>query len=75
MIQSMAQVGVVLEDTKYLEAAIRAADFILEHMTVASEDSNLRLLHSWRHGEAKLNAYLDDYSYLANACTTLYECT
>lgn len=75
MIQSMAQVGVVLEDTKYLEAAIQAADFILEHMTVASEDSNLRLLHSWRHGQAKLNAYLDDYSYLANACTTLYECT
>ena len=32
-----------------------------------------RLLHCWRHGQAKLDAYLDDYAYLANALVTLYE--
>ena len=32
-----------------------------------------RLLHSWRSGQAKLDAYLDDYACLANALVTLYE--
>jgi hypothetical protein len=36
-------------------------------------DDNGRLLHCWRHGKAKLAAYLDDYAYLANAMVTLYE--
>ena len=31
------------------------------------------LLHCWRGGEAKLNAYLDDYATLTNALVTLYE--
>jgi uncharacterized protein YyaL (SSP411 family) len=34
-----------------------------------------RLLHTWRHGRAKLDAYLDDYAYLVNALVTLYEAT
>jgi uncharacterized protein YyaL (SSP411 family) len=34
-----------------------------------------RLLHTWRHGKAKLDAYLDDYSYLISALVTLYEST
>ena len=32
-----------------------------------------RLLHSWRNGHAKLDAYLDDYAALANSLVTLYE--
>ena len=34
-----------------------------------------RLLHTWRDGTAKLDAYLDDYACLANALVTLYEAT
>ena len=34
-----------------------------------------RLLHTWRGGKAKLDAYLDDYASLANALVTLYEAT
>ncbi|MBA60806.1 MAG: thioredoxin domain-containing protein [Planctomycetaceae bacterium] len=75
MIQSMAQAGVIFKQSRYLQAAIRASEFILEYMTTDSSDDSVRLLHSWRNGKAKLNAYLDDYSYLANAYTTLYECT
>ncbi len=37
--------------------------------------TDARLLHTWRQGKAKLDAYLDDYSYLINALTTLYEAT
>jgi uncharacterized protein YyaL (SSP411 family) len=69
MIDSMARAAGVLGEPKYLAAAQRAARFILEQMS--REDG--RLLHSWRHGQAKLDAYLDDYTYLINAFVTLYE--
>ena len=34
-----------------------------------------RLLHTWRAGKAKYDAYLDDYAALANALVSLYEAT
>ncbi len=69
MIDSLAQAAGVLEEPRYLAAAQRAATFILEHLR--RDDG--RLLHSWRHGKAKLDAYLDDYTCLANALVSLYE--
>ena len=71
MIDSMARAGAILGKDRYLNAANAAADFILAEMR--RDDG--RLLHSWRHGEAKLDAYLDDYCYLINALITLYEAT
>jgi uncharacterized protein len=32
-------------------------------------------LHSWRNGQAKFDAYLDDYACLGNSLVTLYEAT
>ena len=32
-----------------------------------------RLLRSWRNGEAKLQAYLDDYAFCAEALIALFE--
>ena len=55
----------------YIAAATRAADFILTKMT--RDDG--RLLHSYRHGRAKLDAYLDDYASFTNALVSLYEAT
>src|SRR6185295_7735045 len=49
--------------------AEKAANFILTKMS----RSDGRLLHTYRHGEAKLDAYLDDYAYLVNSLVTLYE--
>jgi uncharacterized protein YyaL (SSP411 family) len=71
MIDALARAGVVTGQPHYLEAASRAATFILQKMV---RDGG-RLLHTWRHGTAKLDAYLDDYAYLANALLTLYEAT
>jgi len=34
-----------------------------------------RLLRTWKDGRAKLNAYLDDYAFLANALIDVYEGT
>jgi hypothetical protein len=46
-----------------------AAKFILH--SLRREDG--RLLHTWRNGVAKLDAYLDDYASLANALVSVYE--
>jgi len=51
-----------------LESARRAADFVLAHL--AKDD---RLLVSYRAGKAHLNAYLDDYAFLARGLVDLYE--
>lgn len=71
MIESMARAGAALGEPRYLAAAEKAASFLLEEMQ--GEDD--RLLHSWRHGEAKLTGYLDDYTALANGLVSLYEAT
>jgi uncharacterized protein YyaL (SSP411 family) len=71
MIDSMARAGSVLDEANFIEAAIRAAEFILQSM----RRKDGRLLHTWRRGQAKLDAYLDDYAYLANAFVSLYEAT
>jgi len=69
MIESMARAAGVLDEPRYLQAAAGAAEFVLREM---SRDDG-RLLHCWRHGQAKLDAYLDDYAYLINSLVTLYE--
>ena len=69
MIDALAQAAGVLDEPRYLEAATRAAEFILSNM----RRPDGRLLHTWRGGQATLDAYLDDYSCLANALVTLYE--
>ncbi|MEK6247847.1 MAG: thioredoxin domain-containing protein, partial [Planctomycetales bacterium] len=71
MIEAMARAGAVLNLPRYLEAAEAASQFIYDELRT----DNGRLLHSWRNGLARLDAYLDDYSAMLNALVTLYECT
>ena len=71
MIDTMARAGAVLGESRYIDAAVQAADFLLK--ALRREDG--RLLHTWRHGKAKLDAYLDDYANLANGLVSLYEAT
>jgi uncharacterized protein YyaL (SSP411 family) len=68
-IDALARSGAALPEPRYTAAAGAAADFLLEHLR--REDG--RLLHCWRAGRAKHNAYLDDYAGLGNALLTLYE--
>jgi uncharacterized protein YyaL (SSP411 family) len=69
MIDAMARVGAGLDEPEYVIVADDVASFILSRM--CREDG--RLLHSWRNGHAKLDAYLDDYAALANGLVSLYE--
>jgi uncharacterized protein YyaL (SSP411 family) len=71
MIRAMAAGGAILGEDRYLLAATRAAEFILDQM----QDADGRLLHSWRAGQAKLPAYLEDYACLALGLVALYEAT
>ena len=71
MIAALALGGRVLGDDRYLEAAGRAAGFILDQM----RRRDGRLLHTYKDGQAKLDAYLDDYAGLIDGLTRLYEST
>ncbi len=69
MISALAEAGAVLERPDYLEAATRCAEFVLGSL----RDGDGRLLRTWKDGQAKLNAYLEDHAYLLEALLTLYE--
>jgi uncharacterized protein YyaL (SSP411 family) len=69
-IDSMARAAAALGEPRYVAAAVAAAEFVLREMQQEG-----RLLHTWRHGRAKLDAYLDDYTALANSLVTVYEAT
>ena len=62
MIDALARAGAALDEPRYAAAATKAADFIRQNL----RRPDGRLLHTWRHGKAKLDAYLDDYACLAN---------
>ena len=70
MIASLAKGSAVLDEPKYLDAAVRAAEFVLGRM-----QQNGRLLRSYRKGRTHLMAYLDDYAFLIDAVLWLYEVT
>lgn len=71
MIEAMAIAGAVLDEPRYVAAAARAAEFLLKAMRTADGE----LAHSWRLGQARIAAYLDDYACLAAGLVALYEAT
>jgi uncharacterized protein YyaL (SSP411 family) len=72
MIAGFALAAQVLDQAAYADTAARAADFLLTRMRAPDG----RLFRTWSDGSpAKLNAYLEDYTYLVDALVTLYEAT
>jgi uncharacterized protein YyaL (SSP411 family) len=69
MIGPLAEASRILGDDRYLEAARRAAAFLLDRMR--TDDG--RLLHAYKDGQAKFNGYLDDYANLIDGLTRLFE--
>jgi uncharacterized protein YyaL (SSP411 family) len=68
---ALADAGAVLRRDDYLDAARTAAGFVLEQM----RDEDGRLLRTYKDGDARLNAYLEDHAFLLEALLTLYEAT
>lgn len=69
MIAAMAMGYRILKDKRYLQAAERATDFILQNLR--REDG--RLLARYRDGEAIYPAYAADYAYLIWGLIELHE--
>jgi len=70
MIASMAYAGAVLGEKKYVEAAERAAAFVLDALRVEG-----RLMRYGRTGRVVGKGYLDDYAFMIQALVGLYEAT
>jgi uncharacterized protein len=68
-IAALAEAGAVLGREDYLAAARGCADFVLGSL----RDGNGRLLRTYKDGDARLNAYLEDHAFLLEALLTLYE--
>jgi uncharacterized protein len=72
MIGAFAQAAQALDDSAYATIAARTTEFLLKTMRAGGG----KLLRTWSAGsEPKLNAYLEDYSYLVDALVSLYEAT
>ncbi len=77
MIAGYAVAGQCLEEPKYTQAAAKAADFVLTKMR--TKDGRLLRTYGVRPGtttgEARLNAYLDDYAYFIHGLLCLHDAT
>jgi uncharacterized protein YyaL (SSP411 family) len=72
MITALARAGAVLDQPRYTQAAVRAADFMWGRMRTADG----KLFRTYHAGsEPKLNGYLEDYAFLLEASVELYEAT
>jgi uncharacterized protein YyaL (SSP411 family) len=71
MISALADAGATLERADYIDAAATCAAFVLGEL----RGPDGRLLRSWKDGQAKLNGYLEDHAFLAEALISLYEAT
>jgi len=71
VIAALAQAARVLGDATYVQAAERAVRFILTKMT----DSDGRLLHRYRDGEAGIRGSVDDYAFFVHGLIEMYETT
>ncbi|MCP4940990.1 MAG: thioredoxin domain-containing protein [Planctomycetaceae bacterium] len=71
MISGLADAGRILDRKDYIQAAANAANFILAELKTEQG----RLLRSYAAGEAKLNAYLDDYAFLVSGLIALHRAT
>jgi uncharacterized protein YyaL (SSP411 family) len=69
MIAALARASQVFGGEKYLQAAVKAADFVLAKMRIADGT----LLHRYAKSEAAVEAFLDDYAFLAWGLIEVYE--
>ncbi|HSZ12695.1 MAG TPA: thioredoxin domain-containing protein [Solirubrobacteraceae bacterium] len=68
---ALADAGAALGEQRYLDAAIGCAEFLQTQM----RDPRGRLLRTYNHGHAKIDAYLEDHAFLLEALIALFQAT
>jgi uncharacterized protein YyaL (SSP411 family) len=68
MLAIFSEASAILDDKQYLGIAKRNADFILENL-----QKDGYLLRTYKDGQAKLNAYLEDYANFADGLVELFQ--
>jgi uncharacterized protein len=68
MVAALAQGARALDEPAYEDAARRAVDFLLGNMV----DSEGRVYHRYRDGEAAIQGNLDDYAFFIHGLLELY---
>jgi len=68
MLAGFAEAAAVFQSDDYLEIAKRNADFLLTELR-----PNGRLLRTWKNGQAKLDAYIEDFANLADGLLELFQ--
>ena len=71
MITGLADTGRILKRPDYVDAASKAAEFVLKHL----QNSDGRLNRTYAQGESKLQGYLDDYAFLVQGLLRLHQAT
>lgn len=70
MVSAFAKGYQVTDEKKYLEAAQNCLEFIEKNLV-----SDTQVMRTYKNGHARLNGYLEDYSYLINALIDVFEAT
>jgi uncharacterized protein YyaL (SSP411 family) len=70
MLSAFAEAANILDRDDYRQIAVRNADFLLNNMM-----RDGRLMRTYRDGEAKLGAYLEDYAFVIEGLLSVYEAT
>ncbi|MBT8353652.1 MAG: thioredoxin domain-containing protein [Desulfofustis sp.] len=70
VIGALARGGAILQESDYLEAAARTAEFIKEHLY---DEQPRTLKRRYRNGTAGLAGQLDDYAFLVSGLLELYQ--
>ncbi len=70
MLQSFSEAAFALKEPRYLNVALRSAEFLWNEMV---QDG--RLKRTWRDGQARLNGYLEDYADVAAGLLRIFQTT
>lgn len=68
MIYTLAEAGKAFQNENYLQAALKAARFIKNHLWQKQE-----LLRRWREGQALFSGSLDEYVFMIRGILSLFE--
>jgi uncharacterized protein YyaL (SSP411 family) len=71
MIKAYADAYATFGESEYLGIALNAARKLMSLL----HDPDGGLFHTWKNGKARISGFLDDYTFMADACLAIYQQT